>query len=270
MMMNRNGLPWKRRIPGLMLGSVLGFAGGVVSPAQPGGEADESDESTARIDRILTNLQRRSDGLKDIRCKVRFVEDDQVNLSKGIKEGEILFLMTEPNPHFLIRFDKSVRDGVVGKREWYLFDGRFLYEAIERLQQVTRRDIAPPGEKIDLFDLEKSPFPLPFGQKKETILRNFDVTLAAPASTDPPGTDHLVCIPKPNSAMYRKCDKLELFVRRDVHLPSRLVVTKNEEYEINATDLLDLSEKSMNTGVTPDDFTRPKAWRKYEEIVETP
>ena len=142
--------------------------------------ATEPNDSTAKIDRILTQLERRSDGLKDIRCRVVFVEEDQINLTKRTKYGDILFMITELNPHFLIHFEKTAVDGVLGKREWYLFDGRWLYEAIERVRQVTKRQIAKPGEKIDLFDLETAPFPLPFGQKKEKILKNFEVSLAAP------------------------------------------------------------------------------------------
>ncbi len=141
---------------------------------------DRSDASRERVDEILTELQARGDGLKDIRCKVRFVEDDRINLSKRTKVGSILFMMTEPNPHFLIHFERTEMDGVLGKREWYLFDGRWLFEVLERIRQVTKREIARPGEKVDLFDLETAPFPLPFGQKKDTILRNFEVTLLPP------------------------------------------------------------------------------------------
>ncbi len=225
-------------------------------------------ESQKRIDEILTKLQQRSDGLKDIRCKVRFVDDDRINLSKRTKYGTILFLITEPNPHFLIHFDRTEADGVLGKQEWYLFDGRSLYEVLERIRQVTKRVIAAQGEKVDLFDLERAPFPLPFGQKKDTILRNFEVSLLPPRPGDPPDTDHLVCVPKPDSTMYDKYDKLEFFVRKDIHLPSRVVVTKNDGLEISTADFLDLSSSSINTGVTKKDFARPAAWKKYKQVVE--
>ena len=91
---------------------------------------DATDAAQARIDEILTRLEKRSDGLEDIRCNVVFVEDDRVNLSKRTKKGSILFLITEPNPHFLIHFERTEADGVLGKREWYLFDGRWLHQAI--------------------------------------------------------------------------------------------------------------------------------------------
>ena len=221
-----------------------------------------------RIDAILSNLQHRSEGLKDIRCRVEFVDDDRINLTESKKWGHILFWMTEPSPHFMIHFDRTVMDGVLGQQEWYLFDGRWLYEAVERRQQVTKQDLAPPGTRIDLFDLETAPFPLPFGQKKDTILKNFDVTLAKPAGDDPPNTDHLICVPKAESRLYRKYDRLELFILRDVHLPSRIVVTKNNGDEISTANFPDLSQKSINTGVSKRDFAKPRAWKNYRLVVD--
>jgi len=226
------------------------------------------DASQARIDDILKKLEKRSDGLKDIRCNVRFVEDDRINLSKRTKYGSILFLITEPNPHFLIHFDRTEVDGVLGRQEWYLFDGRWLYEVLERIKQVTKREVVRPGEKIDLFDLERAPFPLPFGQKKETILRNFDVALLPSAEGDPPNTDHLVCVPKSDSTMHGKYDKLEFFVLTDLHLPGRIVATKNGGLEINTADFPDLSAKAINAGVKKKAFARPAAWKRYKEVVE--
>ncbi|MEK7756910.1 MAG: hypothetical protein AAB385_06830 [Planctomycetota bacterium] len=238
------------------------------APAVSQGNADRPGPGHARIDEILTQLQHRSDDLKDIRCEVRFVEDDRINLTQRTKFGEILFLMTKPNPHFLIHFQKTETDGVLGKQEWYLFDGQWLYQAVERTTQVTKQEVAEPDKEFDLFDLEKAPFPLPFGQKRETILRNFDVTLAPPAPGDPANTDHLICIPKADSRLYRKYEQLDLFVHRDIHLPSRIVVTKNDGLEINTADFPDLSEKSINAGVKPKDFEKPAAWKKFKEVVE--
>ncbi len=238
------------------------------APAFSQEAADPPGSDSARVDEVLTRLQHRSDDLKDIRCEVRFVEDDKINLTQRSKFGEILFLMTKPNPHFLIHFQKTETDGVLGKQEWYMFDGQWLYQAVERTAQVTKQEVARPDKEFDLFDLEKAPFPLPFGQKRETILRNFDVTLATPAPGDPADTDHLICKPKPDSRLYRKYERLDLFVHRNIHLPSRIVVTKNGGLEINTADFPDLSEKSINAGVKSKDFDKPAAWKKYKEVVE--
>ena len=222
----------------------------------------------ARIDEILTRLEQRGQDLQDIRCKVRFVEEDRVNLSTRVKTGEIGFMMTDTTPLFMIFFERTVVDGIVGKKEWYLFDGRWLYQGLERLAQVTKQEYVREGETIDLFNLETAPFPVPFGQKKERILKNFDVEVRPSAAGDPPNTDHLVCVPKADSPLYGKYDQMEFFVARDVHLPSRIIVVKNDGYEANTADFPDLSAKSINVGLTKKDFDRPSAWRAYKEVVE--
>jgi len=253
-------LTWNLILPIVVLGAV-GQTPPVEGPNTPSPED--------RVGAILDALEKRGDGVRDIRCRLRLTEEDRVNLTKADKSGSILFFITEPNPHFLIHIEKSERDGVLGKQEWYLFDGRWLYETLERLKQVTKRPIARPGEKLDLFDIERAPFPVPFGQKKDAILRNFEVSLSPPSPDDPPNSDHLICKPRPDSRMYRKYDRLDFFIHRDLHLPGRIVVTKNGGHEIMTADFPDLSEKSINVGVKREDFNPPPAWKKYKEVVET-
>ncbi|MFQ5413102.1 MAG: hypothetical protein ACE5E6_01455 [Phycisphaerae bacterium] len=246
--------------------AVAALADPAPAPPPPGASVDTMRR---RVDTILTELERRGDGLKDIRCKVRYVEDDRLNLTRREKEGTILLQMAEPNPRILIYFDRTKVDDVRPKKQkqWYLFDGAWAYSAIERVGQVTKQQVARPGERINLFDIENSPFPLPFGHKKEDIRGSFDVALVAPAKGDPPGADHLVCIPKADSRVARKYKKVEFFILRDVHLPVRVVVTKNG-FETNTADFPDLSAKSINTGVRASDFAQPRAWRGYGWVIQ--
>jgi len=238
-------------------------------PATTGGQAiPDATGASPQVVEILTQLERRSDGLKDIRCRITFKETDSLDMTEMTKEGQILFLMAEPNPKFLIHFERSVNAGIVGKQEWYLFDGRWLTEAIERIQQVTRKEVVLPGEKQDFFDIEKSPFPLPFGQKKDKILKNFDVEWVKPVSTDPSNTDHLVCKPKASSHLANKYDQLDFYVDRQVHLPRRVTIIGFEGFETKQADFSDLSMKSINTGLTEKDFKPLDEWKGYEEVVE--
>lgn len=221
-----------------------------------------------KIDQILTRLEERNETLRDIQCKIEFVEKDEVNISKRKKSGTVQFMAADPNPLFMIHLERGEADGVLLRQEWYLFDGRFLFEAVERRKHVTKREIVRPGEKRDFFDLEKTPFPLPFGQKKASILKHFDITLAKSQASDPPQTDHLICVPKATSRLYRKYDRLDMFVHRQVHLPIRIVVVKNDGYETQTANFPDLSIESINTGLSKADFKKPKAWIGYEEDVE--
>lgn len=244
-----------------------GWSAGLVLAAVAGAQ-DAAPPVDPRVDEVLTALQKRGDGVKDIRCDVRFVESDEINYTKRTKQGRIQLLLGEPNARFLIHFSKNETDGVLGKQEWYLFDGQWLFQTLERLEQVTKQEVVRPGEKFDIFDLEKAPFPLPFGQKKEKMLANFDIRLAPPTADDPVESDHLVCIPKKGSRLHGKYEKLELFVDRKINLPNRIVVTKNKGQEVNTADFPDLDSNSINAGVTEKDFERPAAWKNYKEVVE--
>jgi len=237
-------------------------------PPVPVSKADTDRVSSSKVDEILTRLEKRSDGITDIRCTVRLREDDRLNLSERVKDGRILFLIADPNPRFLVHFEKTRVDETLGKQEWYLFDGYWLFQGLERTERVTHREIARQGESVDLFDIETAPFPLPFGQKKDKILRHFDVRIVPPAKTDPTRTDHLVCVPKPGSRLERKYDKLEFFVREDLNLPVRVVATRNSGLEVITADFPNLSEKSINTGLTKKHFSQPREWKGYELTVE--
>ena len=61
---------------------------------------------------------------------------------------------------------------------------------------------------------------------------------------------------------------MEFYIHRGIHLPSRVVVTKNGGLEINRADFPDLAERSINAGVKKKDFKKPAAWKKYELVVE--
>ena len=220
-----------------------------------------------RVDAILTQLEARGEAIHNLHGAVRLVEVDKINLSQRVKKGEVLFDLAEPQ-RFLVRFDKTFIDDQQYGKEWYLFDGQWLHEANQRLKKVTRRQIARPGEHVDFFDLETAPFPLPFGQRKDQILEQFLVAWQPPAEGDPPNTDHLICVPRPQSRLEGEYDKLEFYVLRDLHLPRRIVITRNSGYEIITAEFPDLTEASLNQGLGKDTFTPPKEWKQYETIVE--
>ncbi len=228
----------------------------------------EREAVDPKIDAILMRLEKRGEGLKDIACRVEYVEDDQINLSQQKKSGSIRFLLTERNPVFMIQFDKTVVDGLLGKREWYYFDGRWLWRALERTRTVNKQELVPEGEVIDLFDIESTPFVLPFGQKRDEILLNFTLKLEEPAAGDPKDVDHLLCTPRAGSRLADRYQQVHLFVHREVGLPVRIVTVRTGGYVRETADFPDLGERSLNAGLSAKDFAPLKEWREYEISAE--
>ena len=226
-------------------------------------------QASPEIDVILTRLEKKGDEIKDLRCQLRYRVDDKINLDELTKYGVILFKRGRPHDVFLIHFHKLVQDDIpTKKKEWYLFKNRWLWEAKERSATIIKREVVAKGEKVDLFDLETAPFPVPFGQKKDNILKNFDVTLAPPAEGDPEDTDHLICTPKPGTEIARDYSKLEFHVSRKTNLPVRIVATEVSDKKVIRVTTAVFTKVEIDSGLTDKDFAAPAEWKKYSVIEE--
>ncbi len=228
-----------------------------------------SEEPTVDVETILDQLESRGAAIEDIRCSVEFQDEDRITEDVTKRFGSILFKRKKPNPIFLIEFRKTVQDGRPNrKRIWYRFDGRYLYEALERSKSIIKRDYAPPGTEIDLFDMENAPFPIPFGQKKEEILRHFDVTIGPGNKNAPADTHHLICVPKPEDRFAKDYTKVQFFVSKKLRLPVRIVMTANPPNKEMTADFPDLSEESINNGLPDSAFELPRETKSYPTAKE--
>ena len=237
--------------------------------SQPGLSA-----SDVQIRSILERMEAMGDRVDDLRCRVEYTVEDLIGLSAFTKFGLILYKRTEPNATFFITFDKMHEGGIVSrKKEWYLFEDRWLSEAKEVSKTVIRREVIGKDETVDLFSLEQAPFPIPFGQRKDEILRHFRVTLSAAEESDPRNTDHLVCVPRPGSRLGDTYSRLEFFVSRALDLPVKIVAFEadpdGEPAKIITALFPDLTRKSVNSGVPAEAFRLPAETKRYQ-LVEEP
>jgi hypothetical protein len=216
----------------------------------------------AKIDRLLDRLEVKGQAIKGLKCNLFYkhvtvepVEDERV------KEGELLFARAEPNSKFLVVFRKLRADGIERETgEYYAFDGRWLTERNDKAKTVVKREICRAGEKTDPFKIGQGPFPLPFGQKREEILHNFKVELADFTLGDPRNTDHLRCVPKPDTELAGRYSRVELFIDRGLELPVR-IVTENVkdgsriEVDFKNVDANEAPAGSRFTVEEPKDFS---------------
>jgi len=87
----------------------------------------------------------------------------------GVKERRFYVIFT----------NLVIGDRVDNITKEYVFDGTWLVERDHSASPklMIRRQIAPEGEAVDPLRVGEGPFPIPFGQKKDDILRDFDVSL---------------------------------------------------------------------------------------------
>lgn len=94
---------------------------------------------------------------------------------------------------------------------------------------MIRYQLAPPGVRVDLLQLGKGPFPVPFGQKAETVIERFAVATRPREQSDPPETDYLKLTTRPRHKREMKLEWIELWVQAASGLPVKIVALDKSE-----------------------------------------
>src|SRR5205814_1171460 len=97
------------------------------------------------------------------------------------------------------------------KIEYLLLGGQLIDRTYRNTTQVTRV-VLRPGEKTNLLQLGKGPFPLPIGQKKEDVFAQFDVKKLEPKKEDPADCVKIELTPKPGTSLARKFKFIDVCV----------------------------------------------------------
>src|SRR5205814_1317034 len=128
----------------------------------------------------------------------------------------------------------------------YLLDGGWLIDRDYRAKNEVRRQIARAGEKVNLFQLGKGPFPLPIGQDKKDVHEQFEVTKLPPAKDDPAGAVHLQLTPKEKTDFARKFSRIDVWVDQHTKMPVRIETIDRNQTTDRQTDL-----EKMKVNPTP-------------------
>lgn len=105
----------------------------------------------------------------------------------------------------------------------FAFDGTWLTHKKHRIRQMTRYQLAAEGETADPLKLGKGPFPLPFGQQADDVLKYFKAATRAPKESDPKDTDVLELVTRAAFAKELNVSRMEVWVDRKTHLPVKVV-----------------------------------------------
>ena len=149
----------------------------------------------------------------------------------------------------------------------YAFTGQWLTVAKHRIKQMTRYQVAAEGQHIEPLRLGKGPFPLPFGQKKEDVVKYFSVATRPAGPADPANTDYLKLATREPYRKEMTFVTLEMWVDRASRLPIKII-----SVDRNRSDVTTVLFKNLQTNkeLPADLFNLPKppGWELRIEPLE--
>lgn len=130
---------------------------------------------------------------------------------------------------------RSGTNKIVKDRRDYVLAGPDLIERDYQAKKQTTRQIREPGQKLDLFKLGEGPFPLPVGQAREDVLKDFDVE-------ELPNNDKAVLAviklsPKPATALADKFKSITVKIDRETKLPTEIKTVDKQQIDQNTATL---------------------------------
>lgn len=262
---------------------ILALAAGVVAAAQPAtapttapttaaAQAPPSPPLDPAIDAILTRLEQRR--VQDLHARLTWRQEFAVDEPDEVvsKRGELWYQQADPVARFLIHFKEWIKG--TEKRpldERHLFDGCWYVEVQSQTKTVQRREVRRPEDAGDPYKVGEGVFPLPFGQKKDDIVREFEVALLPPAADDPKDTEHLRLTPRAGTRTGQNYKELDFWVQRGGAtdgLPVKVRVAKLDGTgKLNSHITITFGDAELNKGLR-DGLFEIKTPTGYTELVE--
>ncbi|MCK4625862.1 MAG: outer membrane lipoprotein carrier protein LolA, partial [Phycisphaerae bacterium] len=214
---------------------------------------------------ILKRLEAAGDKYPNITAKIDYKVDMLQTGDTESRTGKVYYQgpTEKESAKFRIHFD-TLRQGKGPKIKDvvdYAFDGEWLTVRKERIKQMSRYQVARPGKKVNPLQLGKGPFPVPFGQKAQAVIKHFHPSTRPAKKTAPKNTDYLKLTTR---RQYRKEFSvvwLEMWVDRKTGLPVKIVTEDRSE---NRTTVLFKDTKTPKSFPKKTfDLPRPPAGWEY-------
>lgn len=235
-----------------------------------------ADGAAARLDpeleRILDRLEQRQ--VRDLRAEITWRNQYVLSSDAQTKRGMIWYAQGEPVAKFKVRFDTKIAGDRREKLgEEHLFDGNWYVELQPPpAKMVIRREIRAASDRRNPYKLGEGAFPVPFGQTKADILREFEVQrVTATNPKDPPDCDHIRMIPRPGASTEDRYASIDFWISRGgpaSGLPVQVSAQqKDGTGEVNSTITLTFEKIELNTGFNASVF-EIKVPAGYQESIE--
>lgn len=239
-------------LAGAWVALALGQAHGAEDPGTAKG--DETPPA-ADVVEVLDRMDAAGKDFKTVRAKFDYELNQTLYEDIQKRKGELAY--QAPN---LLRFEFTDRP-----RETFVFDGRILYHQKDATKQLIVWELRLPDEPpIDSFEIGKTPFPLPFGQKKEAVLKHFTVSRdTKEEQADKAKRAVLALVPKKNTDLARDYTRVLLWIDPKQNVPTRARLYDTSE---NITTV-DFHHIETNKGVDAGQFARPKVPEDWEIVM---
>jgi len=254
------------------------FSLAVPTVAQPlinptGGEAREIAITPASdLDTILDALNARGQNLADFTADVELHTIDMRTGQDTSQIGTVVFQNRKGgDSRIKVAFETKRTDEGNGhpitqkQKLDYLLDKGWLTDRDYQKKLEVKRQVLRPDQKMNLLKLGEGPFPLPIGQDKEDVKKQFTVSKIEPAADDPKETVHIRLIPKKGSQLERKFKQIDVFIDIKTNMPARIDTIE----KAGTTRSTELTHVKLNSGVKDDAFMLPsiddQGWNRREE-----
>ena len=239
------------------------------APRQAQGGARLSQNSS--VDDVLDALDARGRTLREFVADVSLTEMDDATKLESTRTGRVWYQKQKDDDRIRVTFAEKL-EGRFARDEKieYLLDDGWLIDRDYRRSVEVKRQVLRPGEKVNLLKLGEGPFPLPIGQPKEEVHKEFEVTKggAAPAADAPKGTVHVRLKPREGTRLAKKFNMIDVWVDPGTNMPVRIEALDVNETTVRTTDL-----KNIKVNPQPPlgdrDFALPKVeegkWEMHTE-----
>ena len=240
--------------------------------AVPAGAQARPLSGDSSVDEILTALDARGRNLRSFVADVKLTEIDEATQLESERTGRVWYQKQNDDDRIRVVFDKKVEGRFVkNEKIEYLLDDGWLVDRDYRRSVQVKRQVLRPGEKVNLLKLGEGPFPLPIGQPKEQVHREFEVTKGGLVGSDPKGTVHVTLKPRPGTRLAEKFNAIDVWVDPKSNMPVRIEVLDVNETTRRQTDLTNI-KVNPEPALGDRDFALPRVdenqWEMHTEPFE--
>ena len=150
------------------------------APAPAQTPAPAPVQANAILENLLDAMEEQGRTMKDFTASATMEKFEALTDEREVRRGRVVVLGPSGKDREIgIAFDEFIDSTGRGSTDArrFVFRGGWMWEFDPTKKQAIRRQLAPEGESFDPLRVGEGPFPVPLGQPKKDVVREFIVTL---------------------------------------------------------------------------------------------